>query len=154
MPRRKATAKAQPDAAEAAPVLDTPTADGGEPAAGLPATDAAAKPPAHAADPRPMLNVSLSDHQGGPSAQLLRSHRFNQMQVRFNGEQPSEPAQAMLRDAGWKDRTEAEGVYTKQIDRDARWQSVAQMEQEFKAVANAIREAKGLEPAMSGPTPA
>ena len=50
----------------------------------------------------------------------------------------------MLTDEGWKDRTQEEGVFTKQIDRDARWQSVAKMEQEFREVANAIRQAKGL----------
>ena len=56
----------------------------------------------------------------------------------------------MLKRAGWRDRTEEEGVWTKQIDRDARWQSVAQMEQEFRSVANAIRKDKGLEPALEG----
>jgi hypothetical protein len=56
----------------------------------------------------------------------------------------------MLAQAGWKDRTEAEGVWTRQIDREARWQSVRAMEQEFKAVANAIRWEKGLEPALEG----
>jgi hypothetical protein len=102
----------------------------------------------HAPDPRSMLSVSLSAHRGGPSMHLLRSQKFNQMQVRFDGEQPDEKYLDMLAKGGWKDRTEAEGVWTKQIDREARWQSVAQMEQEFKAVANAIRKSKGMEPAL------
>jgi hypothetical protein len=66
------------------------------------------------------------------------------MQVRFDGEHPDEKFLKMLMDAGWKDRTESEGIFTKQIDPIARWQSVAKMEEEFKQVANAIREAKGL----------
>ena len=56
----------------------------------------------------------------------------------------------MLSRAGWRDRTEEEGVWTKQIDRNARWQSVDKMEREFKEVANAIRRDKGLDLAMQG----
>ena len=81
---------------------------------------------------------------------LLRSQKFNQMQIRFDGQQPDKPHLTMLAEAGWKDRTEAEGVWTKQIDKNARWQSVQQMEREFKAVADAIRESKGLAPALEG----
>jgi len=81
---------------------------------------------------------------------LLRSHRFNQMQVRFDGGYPDERYLAMLNRAGWRDRTGEEGVWTKQIDRNARWQSVDKMEREFKEVANAIRRDKGLDLAMQG----
>jgi hypothetical protein len=101
-----------------------------------------------AADPRPWMTVNLSGYNGGPSAHLLRSYQYKQLQIRFDHEQPDEQYQTMLRRAGWKDRTESEGVWTKQIDPDARWQSVAQMEQEFKAVANAIRRDKGMEPVL------
>lgn len=161
MARRKPKAKAT-TATEAAPIsepvrVEANDAPSSPPAssANEPATDAAAPPPpVYAADPNPKISVSLSDYRGGPSAHLLRSHRFNQMQIRFDGQQPGDPAQAMLRDAGWRDRTESEGIWTKQIDREARWQSVQQMEREFKAVANAIREAKGLEPALEGLAPA
>ena len=120
----------------------------GEPSLSAPAQPA--KEPVYAADPRSMLSVSLSDHQGGPSMHLLRSHKFNQMQVRFEGEQPDERHLAILRESGWRDRTQEEGVWTKQIDRDARWQSVDKMEREFKAVANAIRKDKGMEPVLQG----
>src|SRR5207248_802212 len=109
-----------------------------------------AHPPAHTADPRSVISVGLSDHRGGPSMHLLRSQKFNQLQIRFDREQPDEKYLAMLSEAGWKDRTEAEGVWTKQIDKNARWQSVDKMEREFKAVANAIREDKGLRPALEG----
>lgn len=115
-----------------------------------PLGEAATGEPAYAADPHEKISVSLSDVRGGPSMHLLRSHRFNQMQVRFDGEQPDERHLAMLKQAGWRDRTQEEGVYTKQIDRDARWQSVAKMEQEFKAVANEIRRDKGLGPVLEG----
>jgi hypothetical protein len=101
-----------------------------------------------AADPRPWMTVNLSDYSGGPTVHLLRSHKYKQIQIRFDKSQPDEQYLAMLKQAGWKDRTESEGVWTKQIDPDARWQSVAQMEQEFKDVANAIREAKGMKPVL------
>jgi hypothetical protein len=101
-----------------------------------------------AADPRPWMTVSLCGYNGGPSAHLLRSHQYKQLQIRFDNGQPDEKHQTMLRRAGWKDRTESEGVWTKQIDPDARWQAVAQMEQEFKAIANAIREDKGMKPVL------
>lgn len=106
--------------------------------------------PAHAPDPRSVQSVSLSNHRGGPSMHLLRSQKFNQMQIRFDREQPDEKHLAMLARTGWKDRTEAEGVWTKQIDREARWQSVQQMEREFQAVANAIRNDKGMKPVLEG----
>jgi hypothetical protein len=70
------------------------------------------------------------------------------MQVRFDHGQPDERFLKMLTDMGWKDRTQSEGIFTKQIDPNARWQSVDKMEEEFKAVANAIREAKGLGPVL------
>jgi hypothetical protein len=114
-----------------------------------PAKEAAHKP-AYAADPHAKISVSLSDHQGGPVMHLLRSHKYNQIQIRFDGEQPDEQHLARLKETGWKDRTESEGVWTKQVDRDMRWQSVQDMEREFKAVANAIRQDKGLEPALEG----
>lgn len=112
--------------------------------------DAAAGKPAYAADPHEKISVSLSDVRGGPEMHLLRSHRFRQLQIRFDREQPDEKYLAMLKQAGWRDRTQEEGVWTKQIDPEARWQSVAKMEQEFKEVANAIREGKKLAPVLEG----
>lgn len=147
MARQRSAAK--PAATEPTPATEAvPTPP---PAADLPPEAAReAAPPAYAADPHAKISVSLGDGRGGPAMHLLRSQKFNQVQIRFDGEQPGEQALAMLKDAGWRDRTEAEGVFTKQVDRQARWQSVQQMEREFKAVANAIREAKGLAPALEG----
>ena len=99
---------------------------------------------AYAADPNPLISVSLSDAPGGTVAHLLRSHKFKQMQIRFDRGQPDQQYQEMLKEKGWKDRTESEGVFTKQIDQDARWQSVQKMEQEFREVANKIREDRNL----------
>jgi hypothetical protein len=169
MPRKKKV-KA-PEMAEAAASQESPAPDSDSPlpddeicdelspttevrgteAAGISLSPApAAVGQALAADPRPWLSVNLCDYSGGPSMHLLRSHRFKQMQIRFDYEEPSHEQRGRLREAGWRDRSEEEGIWTKQIDPAARWQSVAQMEQEFKAVANAMREEKGLEPTLDG----
>jgi hypothetical protein len=102
----------------------------------------------YAADPCPTTTVNLCDYSGGPAMHLMRSHRFKQMQVRFDHGQPDERYLLMLKRAGWTDRSESEGVWTKQIDPGARWQSVDQMEKEFKAIANAIRKERGLAPVL------
>jgi hypothetical protein len=102
----------------------------------------------YAPDPTPVTSVNLSGTKDGQSMQLLRSHRFKQMQVKFEGAQPDEQYLKMLTDNGWKDRTESEGVFTKQIDQDARWQSVQKMEQEFREVANKIRQDRKLPPVL------
>ncbi|MDR3635869.1 MAG: DEAD/DEAH box helicase family protein [Isosphaeraceae bacterium] len=105
-------------------------------------------------DPRPVMSISLGDTRGSPRVQLRRSHKYKQMQIQFE-QQPDEKYLLMLKRAGWRDRTEEEGIWTKQIDPDYRWQSVDVMEREFKQVANAIRTDKGLEPVMvSGVTAA
>lgn len=103
---------------------------------------------AYAADPCPTMTVNLCGYSGGPTAHLLRSYRFKQMQIRFDHGQPDEQYLAMLRRAAWIDRSESEGVWTKQIDQEARWQSVDGMEKEFKTITNAIRKEKGLEPVL------
>ena len=97
------------------------------------------------ADPRPVITVNLSDHQGGPSMQLLRSYRFNQMQIRFECDKPDEKHLAKLREAGWTDRVEQIGVWTKQVP-PGQWQPVADAERVFKDIANGIRGEKGLPP--------
>ncbi len=88
MARKKATAtKEQPAADLTVDREPLPTAATGT--ATLPppelAKEASAAPPVYAADPHEKISVSLSDHRGGPSMHLLRSHRYRQMQVRFDG---------------------------------------------------------------------
>jgi hypothetical protein len=114
------------------------------------AQKAASSGPSHPADPHEEISVRLCEIPTGPSMHLLRSHRFRQMQIRFDHGQPDEHFLAILKRAGWTDRSESEGAWTKQIDPNARWQSVRDMEHEFKEVANAIRTSKGLEPALAG----
>jgi hypothetical protein len=156
MPKtRKAEATPTPDAAhETTPAITL--ADERAPAkeaiqeSRQPEREGAAGEPAYAPDPHSKISVSLSDVRGGPAMHLLRSQRFRQMQIQFDREQPGEQYLAMLKRAGWRDRTEEEGVWTKQIDPNARWQSVQQMEHEFRDVANAIRKGKRLRPVLEG----
>ena len=112
------------------------------------AREGASGQPAYAADPHEKLTASPDGVRGGPVMHLRRSHRFKQMQIRFDGAQPDERYTAMLKQAGWTDRTERDGIWTKQIDQDARWQSVQQMEKEFKDVANSIRAGNKLGPVL------
>ena len=149
MARKQATATKEQPAAEATIDMEPlPVAAAGPATATEPPKDEAVRQPAYAADPHEKISVSLNDIPGGPSMHLLRSHKYKQMQVRFDREQPDEQYLKMLTDAGWKDRTQSEGIFTKQIDPNARWQSVAKMEEEFKDVANAIRKDKGLGPVL------
>jgi hypothetical protein len=93
-------------------------------------------------DPRPVITINLADYQGGPSMELLRSYRFRQLQIRFDGRQPDAKYLARLHLAGWTDRMESEGIWTKQIK--GLWKPVADAERLFKEIANAIRRDKGL----------
>jgi hypothetical protein len=107
----------------------------------------AVKEPIRYPDPRTLISVSLSPHQGGPSMQLLRSHRYKQLQIRFERQQPDDQYLARLKEAGWTDRSETEGIWTKQIP-PGEWRPVADAERLFKEIANAIRKDKGLEPVL------
>jgi hypothetical protein len=65
------------------------------------------------------------------------------LQIRFDGRQPDEKYLARLHQAGWADRTESEGIWTKQIP-SGLWKPVADAERLFKEIANAIRRDRGL----------
>jgi hypothetical protein len=99
-------------------------------------------------DPRPIMSISLGDSQGSPRVQLRRSHKYKQMQIQFD-RQPDEKYMVRLKEAGWTDRTESEGIWTKQIP-NGQWQPVADAERLFKEIGNGIRADKGLEPVMGG----
>jgi hypothetical protein len=152
--KRASAVPAEIETPVAMPVADTEAPVAAADATIEPQRTAGEPPPApehaHVTDPRRWMSASLSSYRGGPSMHLLRSLKYNQMQILFDGEQPDERHLSMLKQAGWRDRTEAEGVWTKQIDRNARWQSVVRMEKEFRAVANAIRQEKGLAPVLEG----
>lgn len=91
-------------------------------------------------DPRPAMSASLGD---GKRIQLLRSHHYKQMQIRSDVSL-DEKYQHMLAEAGWRDRTEEEGIWTKQVP-DGMWQPVADAERLFKELANGMRADRGLE---------
>jgi hypothetical protein len=80
--------------------------------------------------------------------QLLRSHRYKQMQIRFD-RQPDEKHLMKLKEAGWRDRTEEEGIWTRQVPK-GEWKPVADAERIFREIANDIRKDKGLEPVSVG----
>jgi hypothetical protein len=110
------------------------------------AKEPVARKPIVTPDPRGVMSISLGDDKGSPRMRLLRSHQYKQMQLLFE-QKPDEKYLAMLAEAGWKDRTESEGVWTKQVA-SGEWQPVADAERLFKEIGNAIRKDKGLEPVL------
>ena len=70
------------------------------------------------------------------------------MQIRFD-RQPEDHHLMKLKEAGWTDRTESEGIWTKQVA-PGEWKPVADAERLFKDIANAIRKGKGPGAGASG----
>ena len=110
-----------------------------------PAAEPPTRTPIVTPDPRGVMSASLGD---GQRMQLLRSHRYQQLQIRFD-QQPDEKYLAMLAEAGWRDRTQEEGIWTKQIPK-GEWKPVADAERLFRDIANDIRQDKGLESVSVG----
>ena len=65
-------------------------------------------------DVREIKSVNLGPDRDSPRLRLLRSFRFNQMQIRSDEALP-EAASEKLKAEGWRDRTEEEGIWTKQL---------------------------------------
>ncbi len=107
-----------------------------------PVAEAPARRPIVTPDPRGVMSASLGDDG---RMQLLRSHQYRQMQIKFD-RQPDEKYLAMLAKADWRDRTEEEGIWTRQIPKEESWKTVIDAERLFETIANAIRKDKGLEP--------
>jgi hypothetical protein len=107
-------------------------------------------------EPFELKQAKLGAAPDSPKIALLRSHRFNQMQIRADEPLP-EKQQAMLREAGWTDRTEAEGIWTKQLPKgldDAgnprkKWRDTADAERLFTQIANDIRTEQKLGSVLS-----
>ena len=139
-------AAASATAQEYGPARQTTTpaleASDGEQAAAEPRT------PIKTPDPRGVMSISLGDAKGSDRMQLRRSHQYKQMQIKFET-QPDEKYLAMLAEAGWKDRTQDEGIWTKQVA-PGQWQPVADAERLFKEIGNAIRKDRGLDPVFQG----
>ena len=95
-------------------------------------------------DPFPLAAITLGAEKDSPRVRLFRSDRFKQVAIRFD-EKPDPKYLDQLRDAGFRWRSD-DGVWTKQFDADRRWQSVAEAEQLFARIGNALRADLGLEP--------
>ena len=144
--RKSAAAEAiQPIPAEmAAPAAETPPAT----AAQVPDERQAVRFP----DPRPLKQISLGLDKDSPRLRLLRSHRFNQMQIRSDEQLPDD-ARNKLDAAGWTERPE-EGIWTRQLpprakegeEQKAPWPIVLEAERLFHDLANGIRADRGLPP--------
>jgi hypothetical protein len=85
---------------------------------------------------------------------LLRSHRYKQMQIPPDEDLPPQ-AREKLEAAGWTDRTQAEGIWTKQLPEPgadgrepspSRRRVVFKAERLFEEIANDIRAHNGLPP--------
>ena len=154
---RKKAAKPTQASADAMPETIPVTEPAGEAATGIaaeapqaPAKDAAAREPTYAADPHPKISVSLSDHQAARACTCSAATASSRCRYASTASSPTRNTWPCSRQAGWTDRSESEGVWTKQIDPNARWQSVQKMEREFRDVANAIRRDKGMGPVLEG----
>jgi hypothetical protein len=84
-----------------------------------PATSTATEPPAAAGEERrPWPDVSeqktVPVSPDGDKLRLLQSRRFNQFQIKSDGEIP-DWAKEKLKADGWTDRVQDEGIYTKQL---------------------------------------
>lgn len=156
MAKRTSAAEAVPlpPAAEAAPPAAAtgtpgPAAEGGQ----EPDEPKAAR--ARLPDVRELKSVNLGPDRDSPRLRLLRSFRFNQLQIRGDEELPA-TAREQLKEAGWTERPE-EGIWTKQLPRRPRdgeseepkpaWPTVVEAERLFQDLATAIRTEKGLVPA-------
>ena len=108
------------------------------------------QPSARFTDPRPQKQISLGLGKDSPKLRLLRSHRFNQMQIRSDEELPA-AARETLTAAGWTERPE-EGIWTRQLpprakegeEQKAPWPIVLEAERLFHDLANGIRADRGL----------
>ena len=99
-------------------------------------------------DPRELMTVTLGPSNADPKVRLLRSSKYRQMQIHFDRE-PEDKYKLMLKEAGWRDRTDEEGIWTKQIPKDSGWQPAADAERLFKQIANEMRADKGLGAVLS-----
>jgi hypothetical protein len=86
-------------------------------------TSSDSKKPMVIPDPRGIMSISLGETPGSPGVQLRRSQKYKQLQMAFD-EQPDEKNLVKLRAASWTDRTESEGIWTRQVA-PGQWQLVA-----------------------------
>jgi hypothetical protein len=168
------TKSAKATAAEAAPSIPEEPAP---PPAATPATAAemldlprpqleAGKPQTVAGEERrPWPDVSeqkvVKVSRDGDMLRLLRSHKYNQMQIKGDGELP-DWAKERLKADGWRDRVEDEGIYTKQLPprakpgeenpelSSARRRMDFEAERFFEQLANDLRADRQMPPVRLG----
>jgi hypothetical protein len=153
--RRKSAAQAAQDQPETVEVAASPAA--------APTAVAEAAPPERERRPFPDVaeqkEVLISPN--GDKLRLLRSHRYNQVQISPDGELPNW-ARERLKAYGWRDRLEEEGIYTKQLPPRAkageegpepspsRKRVVFEAERFFEELAKDIRAERGMKPVRLG----
>jgi hypothetical protein len=93
-------------------------------------------------DPHELDSIELGPEKGAPRMRLFRSHRYQQIQIRFD-EKPSDEVRELLHNEGWRWRGQETG-WTKQLDKEARWRTQADAERLFKEIANGIRAQQGM----------
>ena len=153
MPRKKATSPATGKTISAAPAVAEPVEMPEVPAAAERLGERREYPGDAGAEPlrrrsREWKTVTLGPSNADPKMHLLRSYKYRQMQIRFD-QDPDDKYKRMLKEAGWRDRTEEEGIWTKQIPKDSGWQPAADAERLFKQIANEMRADKGLGAVLS-----
>ena len=118
----------------------------------LGAEQPAVEPPTRLPEVREMKSINLGPDKHSPRLRLLRSYRFNQMQMRSDEALP-EAAVVKLKTAGWTERRE-EGIWTRQLpprpkdggEQKPAWPVVVEAERVFHDIANSIRADRGLSP--------
>jgi hypothetical protein len=86
--------------------------------------------------------ITLGADKDSPRMRLLRSEKYQQLQIQFD-EKPDAKYIARLHDEGWQWRN-AEKVWTKQLDKDARWRTQADAQALFIEIGNGIRADLGF----------
>ena len=109
-------AKRKVAAAEAVPFTSTeePAPQVTETVTPTPTAEEGQRPLERLPEIREMKSINLGPDRDSPRLRLLRNYRFNQIQIRSDEELP-QAAREQLQAAGWKDRTEEEGIWTKQL---------------------------------------
>jgi hypothetical protein len=63
---------------------------------------------------RELKSINLGPNRDSARLRLLRNYRFNQIRIRSD-EELLQAAREQLQAAGWKDRSEEEGIWTEQL---------------------------------------
>jgi hypothetical protein len=138
--------------------IEPPAQEAAPPAAERPVPEGERRPFPDVSEQKTVL---ISPEPDGAKLRLRRSHRYNQVQISPDGEIP-DWARKRLHDAGWRDRVEDEGIYTKQLPprakpgeenpelSSARRRMDFEAERFFEQLANDIRAERGMKPIRLG----